>query len=51
MYHVHTSVRSLRWEGADEQSTKGTRVVKVVMNWNVIWTERHSRCNLSIYII
>lgn len=34
-----TSVRSERWEGADEQSTKGTRVVKVVMNWNVIWME------------
>lgn len=45
LMRVVTSVRSARCEGADEQSTKGTRVVKVVMNWNVIWTERHSRCN------
>lgn len=31
-----TSVKSFFSWRADEQSTKGTKVVKVAMNWNVI---------------
>lgn len=32
-----TSVKSFCSWRAEEQSTKGTRVVKVAINWNVIW--------------
>lgn len=35
-----TSVKSVLSCRADEQSTKGTRVTNVAMNWNVIYTDR-----------